>query len=188
MSYREEHKIQGEHSMERIGDTNGRNIRSLCTLRYTCLNTKSWFLSKIRTKNVRPIHIFSNVPGLSIKRRCSMTACTLSLSLGDFHFASQVTSFSIVWVASCVVRGPLSINIVISPPAYNADVKYTQTLFTIRLSISLSNTSRQSSLNIQQISWLGGLENCKKNFHRNFSGPAFIFSVHCGGYNLTRCW
>ena len=76
------------------------------------------------------------------------------------HFIRGTFSFCIsghkilycVWVASCVVRGPLSINIVISPPAYNADVKYTPTLFTIRLSISLSNTSHQSPLNIQQIS------------------------------------
>ena len=123
-------------SMERIGDTNGRNIRSLCTLRSPCLNTKSWCSSRKKSIPYIP--------------KCSLITLKTPWLLYSQPQYQYIACILGQWLcASCVVSSLLSINIVISnlTPAYNAGVKYTQTIFTIRLSISLSNTSTsQTSL------------------------------------------
>lgn len=95
-------KFKVSLSMERIADTNGRNIRSLCTLRYTCFNTKSWFLSRFWTKMGHPI--YSQMwPDKRFKTLCSMTACTLSLSVGRFSFC--ISGHQILYCVGCELCG-----------------------------------------------------------------------------------
>ena len=95
-------KFKVSLSMERIADTNGRNIRSLCTLRYTCFNTKSWFLSRFWTKMGHPIYS-QRWPDKRFKTLCSMTACTLSLSVGRFSFC--ISGHQILYCVGCELCG-----------------------------------------------------------------------------------